>query len=1381
MFEKSCFVARSVITALFSFCLVLGASVNTHAYDVEADSVNNSIYILLRNLNSDDAYDSISVTNTAPGIVSAASATIIPASVAASGSDIAAVEFTVAAGATIGATGNLAITVSGTVAGQDVDVDIMVPLEVVANVAATQGFVGTGVPAPDSSGVDSDGDGVSDALELAFGSNPNSADSEPGDPVIFTEENVPMLGFLGMLVMGLLFTCFGSAAVRRNAGVLMLLAVTFLPMDLNAGSTTRIHLIAEIPIPPPPPVLLTISSATASSQLTPAASAIDGSITTRWESAHGIDPQTLTVDLGATHLLSEVVIQWEAANAASYRIDGSLDGSNWTTDLASFSGGTWDPGAGVRRTDTLSVSGSYRYVRMYGLTRPAGNSYGYSIWEIDVYGNAIIDTDNDGVADSDDQCPSTAAGSEVDANGCIIIDTDDDGVPDASDLCANTPVGSYVGADGCVINAVLISVTASASSGSASASLAVDGNMASRWASDQGVDPSWLQLDFGGVYDLAYVTIDWEAANAATYEIQGSMDSEDWTTLASESGGVFGDRTDTVTVSGMYRYIRMHGLTRTSPYGYSIWEMEVYGEEAPDADGDGVSDSLDQCPNTAAGSSVDANGCVILDTDNDGVPDSADICPNTPADSLVDADGCVIIIYVNEVASINGILAGGSGSSQPGLTLYVFDSDPVNGGVSNCNGGCATNWPPLLVGDGVPSGVSDLSVVVRTDGSEQVAYNGRPLYYFIADSAVGDTNGDGAGGVWHKVAYAQLYANLFDNTSVLEPDTQFETADALVTRWSDRPRTRHAREAQYQSYDHYIKFYFEDRSSNIEIIDYVAKGGDTIEMNVRTIFPLSTTEAENRWWFASPSAKYMSNTIMDYKGFDGTYYYYQKVGTNNPRTNSAIAVGDRLEIEISQFSAAGIPRGQANYYGTVFLYIVGEGIVPWYAETGNEDSQKIPEEYWLGGETTIHYQYSDEPNDHFLQMATNLGYENGQNFLLGRRVHHSSFVNGMHDEDPANGVLSSNAGLAGTRYINERCSDCHERNGSAPVADNGELLDRWVFKVGDANGNEDPNRGHVLQPNGSAGEGSVSIASWTELSNGLRTPNYQFTGGTPATFSARIAPRLVGLGLLEAIVESDIEALADPNDLNNDGISGRMSLVTDAITGENRVGRFGWKAAQPTVKHQAASALSTDLGVRTSVVPNPDCGSAQTNCGENSPLMPDENLDNLTLYLSALGVRPQRVWKQGVEDQQVLQGRELFRNNGCVDCHTETFQTSEYHPLAEVRNQTIHPYSDMLLHDMGPGLADNLGEGVATGSEWRTTPLWGLGLSACVTGGVINPSGTEGGESCTPHHAYLHDGRARSIDEAIMWHGGEAAASQSAYSAMSASDKALMIRFLESL
>ncbi len=782
-----------------------------------------------------------------------------------------------------------------------------------------------------------------------------------------------------------------------------------------------------------------------------------------------------------------------------------------------------------------------------------------------------------------------------------------------------------------------------------------------------------------------------------------------------------------------------------------------------------------------------------VDSDGDGVSDTSDQCLDTAGGAIVDILGCEVVEVNNEVSFANERLVGGPDSLTPGYTLYVFDNDLGAPGRSACNDGCATAWPPVLVEDAEASGVSGLSTIVRDDGSRQAAHNDRPLYFYAADSSVNATSGDGSGGVWWLVPHGVLgeVGVLYDQFTALQPNTQVETEVALVTRFSDRPRTRHAREDEFQSYDHYIKFYFEDRSSNIEIVDYVAQGGDSIEMNVRTIFPLDSIQAENRWWYQGITtvAQYASNGTMTYKGFDGTYYHYQKTSNENTRLGRPIQLGDRLEFEISQFSAPGIPRGQANYYGTTFLYIVGEGIVPWYAEaagsTYREDSQKIPEEFWLGGHTTIHHQYTDEPNDNFLQMATNLGYDNGQKFLLGRRVHHSSVINGSHDEDPANGVLETNAGLSGTRYINQRCTGCHERNGGAGVADNGVSLDRWVFKVGDANGAPDQLIGSVLQPSGSAGEGDVSIASWTERADGLRTPNYQFSQGAPATFSARIAPRLVGLGLLEAIPETAILALEDADDADGDGISGRANKVVDPEDGgTTRLGRFGWKAVTSSVKHQVAAALNTDMGVRTTVLPNPDCGSAQTNCGESSPLMPEENLDNLILYISALGVRPQRVWNEGVENQEVLQGREHFREIGCVGCHTESFQTSKFHPLAEVRDQTIHPYSDMLLHYMGEGLADNLGEGLASGGEWRTTPLWGLGLSACVTGGVTNPTGREGGEICTPDHAYLHDGRARSIEEAILWHGTEGSegqASTDAYKALSEENQQTVLRFLESL
>ncbi len=202
----------------------------------------------------------------------------------------------------------------------------------------------------------------------------------------------------------------------------------------------------------------------------------------------------------------------------------------------------------------------------------------------------------------------------------------------------------------------------------------------------------------------------------------------------------------------------------------------------------------------------------------------------------------------------------------------------------------------------------------------------------------------------------------------------------------------------------------------------------------------------------------------------------------------------------------------------------------------------------------------------------------------------------------------------------------------------------------------------------------------------------------------------------------------------------------------------------------------------TSVLPNPDCGSSQTNCGPSGSELANQHLDNLVKYVALLGVRPQRDYNNA----QVINGRTVFNNIGCAGCHVESMTTSQYHPFAELRSQTIRPYTDMLLHDMGPGLADNLGEGQASGAEWRTAPLWGLGVSACVTGGVTGqpggvPFGVDGNEVCVPKASYLHDGRARTIEEAILWHGGEGQNAKNNYSALSASQKQDLLRFLQSL
>lgn len=889
------------------------------------------------------------------------------------------------------------------------------------------------------------------------------------------------------------------------------------------------------------------------------------------------------------------------------------------------------------------------------------------------------------------------------------------------------------------------SASASSEGPAGGAAFAADGDQATRWESAHGVDPSWLVLDLGLAHALTQTTIYWEAANAELYTLDGSLDGQNWVTLSVQSGGLFGDRTDEVSLAGAFRYLRMFGVKRSAGngWGYSIWEMEVYGVPAKDSDGDGVDDTID-------------------------------LCPDTPPRTRVDAHGCPITAPGDEVSIADGILVGGPDSTRPGLSIYVSDADLLVPGESACYDACAITWPPVLVSDGVASGVGGLGTIQRLDGTLQATHEGRPLYFYSGDSRPGDRNGQGESGNWWVVPYVPAYVPLFDSTTALEPDLQEDTPSALITRMSDRARDRHAREDEFQQYDHYLSFYWQHRTAAIEIVDTIGKGGDTITFNVATQWMLSPTEAELRFLYRGINtvAEYYDNSVMqgvpdkDVPGEDGRHY--TRSISYNPKTGLPLQVGDRLEFELSQFLQS-VPNGRNNYYGTAILYVVGEGVVPWEArgvfgdpQTEREDSFPIPTAGWLGGGTTLPYQYSDEPDAHFMQMAGNLSSINGQAFVRGRRVHHTDFGDGSHDESPDNPGIDELAGTLGENYINRSCVSCHQGNGRALPPPTGQSLRRYVVLVGDASGGPDPMIGTHLQPQASTGlgEGDVSISDWAEA-NGLRSPNFSFTGYTPQHFSARIAPQLVGMGLLEAIDELDIEGLADPDDDNGDGISGRMRLVADVETGDLRLGRFGWKATQPRVSHQVAAALNLDIGVMTSVRPDPDCGAQQANCGTAGAEMADPYLNDLSAYISLLGVSARR----NLDDPTALEGEALFRSVGCTACHVETFQTSPYHPHAELRSQVIHPYTDLLLHDMGPGLASTLTEGDASESEWRTPPLWNIGLTEGVSGG----------------EAYLHDGRARDLHEAILWHGGEAEAAKLAYEALTSGERLAIVAFLRSL
>lgn len=294
----------------------------------------------------------------------------------------------------------------------------------------------------------------------------------------------------------------------------------------------------------------------------------------------------------------------------------------------------------------------------------------------------------------------------------------------------------------------------------------------------------------------------------------------------------------------------------------------------------------------------------------------------------------------------------------------------------------------------------------------------------------------------------------------------------------------------------------------------------------------------------------------------------------------------------------------------------------------------------------------------------------------------------------------------------------------------------------------------------------------------LRKPTYKLVNlrygalHPDTMLSPRIANPMIGLGLLELISAERLKALSDPDDQDGDGISGKIKWVRDAHTGELAIGRFGWKAGTPTVEQQTAAAFNGDIGISTLLKPTHwgDCTDAQTDCRNahhgDSPQYEDveAGLDVMRLvsfYSSNLAVPARR----DVSDPAVLRGKQVFYESGCIGCHTPKHVTATDSDRPALSRQLIWPYTDLLLHDMGEGLADDRPEGDATGREWRTAPLWGIGLTETVSG----------------HTNFLHDGRARNLLEAILWHGGEAEAAKENVRITPKADREALIKFLESL
>ena len=424
-----------------------------------------------------------------------------------------------------------------------------------------------------------------------------------------------------------------------------------------------------------------------------------------------------------------------------------------------------------------------------------------------------------------------------------------------------------------------------------------------------------------------------------------------------------------------------------------------------------------------------------------------------------------------------------------------------------------------------------------------------------------------------------------------------------------------------------------------------------------------------------------------------------------------------------------------------------------------------------GGETTVF----DATSHAFSTPAPNLSADGLAKHLEGDVEFEAVFVTVPAEVNPGLGPV----------YNNISCINCHARDGRGRAPTSGEKLTSMLFRVslpnpeGNVTHGPAPVPGFGTQLNNRAifgvpPEGTVTI-DYTEgeltTSDGvkvyLRTPSYKIENAyqplpDDVELSPRVAPVVFGLGLLEAIPESTILALADEDDQDGDGISGKANYVWDVQKNGLSLGRFGWKANQPTLIQQVASAYHDDIGITTSLLPiESSDGQSQYDGRGEDPELSDEILDVVTFYIQTLAVPARR----DLDDPIVQRGEQLFDSAQCSSCHIPTLRTGSLSDVPAVSNQTIYPYTDLLLHDMGPGLADNRPDFLASGSEWRTPPLWGIGLVKVVNG----------------HTNFLHDGRARGLLEAILWHGGEAEQSREAVQQMSASDRDALIAFLESL
>jgi CxxC motif-containing protein (DUF1111 family) len=1003
-------------------------------------------------------------------------------------------------------------------------------------------------------------------------------------------------------------------------------------------------------------------------------------------------------------------------------------------------------------------------------------------------------------------------------------------------------------------SSALVPAAATASSqerGDLSAASAIDGNAATRWSSGFS-DAQWLSLDFGKTLSIDSLKIVWEAAHAKRYEIQTSADGSTWITLRTINNSPGGTETH-ANLAGQGRYVRINGLERSTPYGYSIFEIQAFGGAGvvpPTPDPDPAQLAVVLQPVAATSSAVQnagLNAAKAMDGDA------------TTRWSSTAEDGAWIQFDLGSVRPIGSLKLVWEAAYGRAFEIQISDD--------------AQRWTVLRqVGDGKGGtqeffNLASSARYVRMQGVKRATAFGYSLFEVeIKSQGTDNTLVNRVTSALPTPTAGATAVPLFLAQDPLET-LQFSLADGtLITRFGNRAQGRHARERGEDwneigfgpnetvdpitgaavdkgpgAYLPFVPHYFQNRTWGLEIIDNSRVAGVTkptlrfnvynnsIEFKGDTIAyfrgfdrvgvtgygwnngstfatdpsrPLETDRCAPVAFPVGPQlgAPRCSTLVTEYPGYTALDTAGFPIAGKTVSARPLVP-GDLVEVSPSYFvdQAALDAKGDVGgkrYYSGEWMYVVGQGITPWYGVAPRLMGVPLPAETLSGGTGSVSYNYSDNGTHMFQQPMNHVGMQNMQRFVEGRRLIHTDFVSGQHSEN-GNAPYLPAKGLAGTLFNQTNCVACHINNGrSAPLTQAGQRLDTMTVKTAQLGTDGKPvphvRYGESVQMNARGaqdwGNGvrltgfetrSVTLADGTPVQ--LRKPTLAFDGPVPALSSLRSALPMIGVGLLEAVPEADILARARTAP-DADGVLGRANFAFDPESGAVRLGRFGWKAGKVSLRHQTAHALLNDMAVTSPIYPNPVCRANPAACRTAAPVpgVSEAELQAISRYLGLLAVPAQRSLGSGfpkgvsvlpehqVDSAQVARGLAVFNAAKCSTCHVAEMKTGNEHPLAELRNQRIRPYTDLLLHDMGAGLADTYAEGQATGNQWRTPPLWGIGYSPYVQGGSAKVG-------------YLHDGRARTLTEAVMWHGGEAERSRQRFEALPTADRLALLAFLNSL